>query len=121
MLDATCFSTVIFDFSTELEYLKKAENITKSLLDLLSAGEILYESVWAAFIFRVNEKIIVKITDEILIRTEHQAFLYLQKHLPGFPFPFPHGLVRVGIFVLLFITFIPGLNLEKVWPRLNER
>lgn len=88
----------------------------------LAEGEVLYESAWAAsvMVFRVSEALVVKIAEEQYARTEYQSLLYLQEHLPAFPAPNPHGLIRFGTYCLLFTTFVPGLDLEKAWPQLGE-
>ena len=49
----------------------------------------------------------------------HESLKYLQQHLPTFPAPVPHGVVRLGRFCLLFTGFMPGLGLEKTWSRLD--
>ncbi|TKW50215.1 hypothetical protein CTA1_12426 [Colletotrichum tanaceti] len=71
-------------------------------------------------VFRLSENIVVKATgDEGSALTEHRSLSYLQKHLPDFPVPKPHGVVRLNKFYLLFTSFIPGLTLETVWSQLN--
>lgn len=91
-------------------------------MKLLAESEVLYESAWAAsvMVFRVSESIVVKITEEQYARTEYRSLSYLQEHLATFPAPKPHGLVRIGVFCLLFTAFVPGLDLEKAWPQLGE-
>ncbi|KAK5632414.1 hypothetical protein RRF57_008128 [Xylaria bambusicola] len=51
---------------------------------------------------------------------EYHSLAYLQKKLPSFPAPNPHGLIHMGIFHLLFMSLIPGRDLEHVWPELND-
>lgn len=91
-------------------------------MDLLAKSEILYESAWAAsvMVFRISESVVVIIAVEGFEVTEYQSLAYLQEHLPGFPAPRPHGVVRFGIYCLLFTSFIPGLTLEKVWSQLDD-
>ena len=100
-----------------------SKDLSAGLVSLLANSEVLYESVWAAFVmvFRISEKIAVKFSrNERSAVTEYQSLSYLEKHLPSFPAPKPHGVVRLGKFYLLFTAFIPGHNLEKVWPQLSK-
>jgi aminoglycoside phosphotransferase (APT) family kinase protein len=90
-------------------------------VNLLAEGEVLYTGLSPAsvMVFRVAKGIAVKITDEDSVVTEVASLLYLKEHLSDFPAPKPLGAVRFGIFCLLFTTFIPGLDLERAWPRLD--
>ena len=72
-------------------------------------------------VFRLDENVVVKVTFENYAVTEYGNLLFLQEKLPDFPAPRPHGLVRFGPRCLIFTGFIRGLDLEKAWPRLEER
>ncbi len=75
----------------------------------------------ARMVFRVSEGSVVKGTsDDKAATAEYQSLAYLQQHLPSFPAPRPHGVIQFGILTLLFTDFIPGKDLEKTWPRLDE-
>ncbi|KAF2461274.1 kinase-like domain-containing protein [Lineolata rhizophorae] len=121
-LDATAQSAIIFDLSSELEDLRSGRDLSEALVDSLAEGEVLYESAWAAsvMVFRISENIVVKVTDEASAMTEHRTLSYLRERLPDFPAPRPHGVVRLDTYFLLFSTFIQGVDLEKVWPQLDE-
>ncbi|GAB1312096.1 hypothetical protein MFIFM68171_02306 [Madurella fahalii] len=70
--------------------------------------------------FRVSNGIAAKATIEQHILAEYPTLAYLQQHLPDFPAPRLHGVVRIGTYGLLFTTYIPGLDLEKAWPKLGD-
>ncbi|KAG5994876.1 hypothetical protein E4U52_000619 [Claviceps spartinae] len=101
--------TTIFPISTEVEDLFRGyASTSEAIIGLLDNSEVLYESAWAAsvMVFRINDNI-------------HQTLTYLQEHMPDFPAPRPHGLVRLGIYCFLFTSHIPGMNLEDAWPELD--
>lgn len=115
--------TVVFELKPELKNLfQNHQCLSEAIVDLLSKSEVIHEGLCAAsvMVFRVAEGIVVKITDEESVVTEHATLSYLKEHLSTFPAPEPLGVVRFGIFCLLFTTFIPGLDLERAWPRLDE-
>ncbi|KAG6210564.1 hypothetical protein E4U50_002631 [Claviceps purpurea] len=114
--------TTIFPLSTEVEDLcRDYASISEAIIGLLDNSEVLYESPWAAsvMVFRINENIVVKAGHEGFSITEHQTLTYLQEHMPEFPAPSPHGLLRLGIHCFLFTSYIPGMNLEDAWPELD--
>ncbi|KAJ3466762.1 hypothetical protein MRS44_004326 [Fusarium solani] len=118
-LHATDPSSVIFEPSAELKALLHEDlSLSESIVNLLADSEVLYAAV-SIMVFKLNEALVVKITGETSL-TEHRSLTFLQENLPSFPAPRPHWLIRLGHFYLLFTTFIPGLDLEKVWPRLNR-
>ncbi|KAF5020565.1 hypothetical protein F66182_7397 [Fusarium sp. NRRL 66182] len=121
-LSTTDSCTVIFQLSAEMNALLPEQlSLSEAIVDLLAESEVIYRSEWAAHImvFKLNENVVVKITHEEAALTEHSSLVYLDEHLPSFPTPKPHGLVRLGQVYLLFTTFIPGQDLEKVWPGLS--
>ncbi|KAM7191183.1 Protein kinase-like domain containing protein [Rhypophila sp. PSN 637] len=124
-LSTTELSTVIFELSTEVKNLLpiENENLSEAIVGLLDKSVVLYEGPWAAsvMVFQVSGgKIVIKIANERSVINEHRSLSYLQQHLPAFPAPRPHGLVRLGNFCLLFTTFVPGLTLEQAWPQLDN-
>lgn len=115
-------ATIIAELSTEVEdLLRPGPSLTEALGNLLENGELLYEGAAASvMVFKLNENIAVKVTNKAAATTEQRSLSYLREHLPNFPAPRLHGLVRLGSSYLLFTTFVPGRDLEKVWPQLNH-
>lgn len=109
------------ELSADLKALLDNRDLPCAVMDLLTRSELIYQSVGAASaVFQVSQGIIVKITDEGAASTELGSLRYLQNHLPTFPAPRPHGLIQMGHFCLLFTTFVPGLDLERAWPHLDD-
>ncbi|KAF9877453.1 hypothetical protein CkaCkLH20_05153 [Colletotrichum karsti] len=123
-LNIAASSTIICELSAEVEELfRPYEDLSAGLVSLLSESDVLYESSWAAsvMVFRLSENIVVKITgDKTSPVNEHQSLGYLQQHLPAFPAPRPHGVIRHNKHTLLFTSLVPGITLEKMWPQLDK-
>ncbi|PNY23289.1 Uncharacterized protein TCAP_06758 [Tolypocladium capitatum] len=110
------------ELSADLKDLLRDRDLPRAVMDLLARAELIYQSAGAASaVFRVSQGIVVKITDKESASTELGSLLYLQEHLPAFLAPRPHGLIRIGLFYLLFTTLIPGLDLERAWPHLDDK
>ncbi|KAL8371966.1 hypothetical protein RB595_001669 [Gaeumannomyces hyphopodioides] len=89
---------------------------------LLNRGEVVYEGVCAlsVVVVRVSETMVAKVAPDEFMSNEFRSLLYLEQHLPAFPAPRLHGVVRFGKTYVQFTTFIPGLDLEKAWPQLKD-
>ena len=113
--------TITSELSADLKDLLRDRDLPHAVMDMLARGELIYQSVGgASAVFRVSQRIVVKITDKESASTELGSLLYLQEHLPAFLAPRPHGLIRIGLFYLLFTTLMPGLDLERAWPHLDD-
>lgn len=115
---------IIYGPSVELKRIFGDDtNLSETVMDLLAKSEVLYKSAWAVsvMVFRVDKRFAVKVTSGEGVQNEYQTLEYIREHLPGFPAPRPHGLLRFGIFHCLFTTFIPGLDLEKAWCQIDDR
>lgn len=79
-------------------------------------------------IWELSGRIVVKCDDEIAIKirghhgdsTEYTNLQYLAEHTPDLPVPRPHGLIKFGPFCAVFMTYIPGTELDNVWPTLSH-
>lgn len=123
ILCVTDEATVLSELEPEVtSLLHNGDCLSEAIVYLLANSEVLYEGVSAAsvMVFRVNEGIALKVTHSRSLVTEYASLAYLEEHLPSFPTPGPLGLIKFGIFYLLFTTLVPGLTLEKAWPSLAE-
>lgn len=71
-------------------------------------------------VLRASEAIAVKVTRDVDNITEYTSMQYLWDQKPSIPAPRPLGLVKMGKFYLIFMTFISGLDLEEAWPQLED-
>lgn len=112
----------IAELSPALQALLPIDFSSQDINNLLETSDIVFKSEFGACltILRVSESISVKISARTSAPTEIRSLLYLQKNLPHFLAPTPHGLLRIGKYYLLFMEFIPGISLEKAWPELND-
>ncbi|PTD02062.1 hypothetical protein FCULG_00012976 [Fusarium culmorum] len=110
--------TIIHELSAEVKQLLNPGDLSKALLDLLHRGDILFQTA-CVMVLKIGESIVVKIT-QADTSTEYRSLCYLQQHLPIFPAPRAHGLLQLGAYNLLFTSFIPGTELEKAWPQMDE-
>ncbi|KAF9767787.1 hypothetical protein IL306_015007 [Fusarium sp. DS 682] len=117
-LVATEPCTIIHELSAEVQELLDSGNLSEALLELLYQGDILFQTP-CTVVLKIGESIVVKMT-QVDTLTEYRSLCYLQQHLPAFPAPRPHGLLRFNNHNFLFTTFIAGIDLEKAWPRLQE-
>ena len=119
-LDPTKNTTTIFALSAELEgLLGTYDDFSKAIVDLLLEGDVLFQDPAGASFFRLGDSLAVKVTGKDAV-TEHASLSYLEEHISTFPAPRPHGLVCLDSSYLLFMTYIPGLTLEEVWPQLQD-
>ncbi|KAH6619742.1 kinase-like domain-containing protein [Chaetomium sp. MPI-SDFR-AT-0129] len=123
-LRTTDTATIVRQLSPELQDLlgHDDEQLSEAVIKLLDKSEVLYKSVWAAscMVFRVSDGIVAKVTVEEHLTAEYRTLPYLQEHLPHFPAPRLHGVIRIRQYGLLFSSFVSGLDLEKVWPQLDD-
>lgn len=117
-MDASDQVTVNSQLSPALGALFAVGNQSQAIIEVLNRDIVVYEDP-CVLVLCLDDDIAVKITNENLLN-EYAALSYLQKHCPRLSVPRPHGLVRFGHFYLLFTSFIPGLDLEKAWPQLQE-
>lgn len=71
-------------------------------------------------VFRCNNNVIVKVVPDLKDYTEYTSMQYLWEHAPDIPAPRPLGLVDLNATSYIFMSFVPGLTLDKVWPMLTQ-
>lgn len=64
--------------------------------------------------------LVVKIVPNIGDYTEYTSMLYLEKHHPEIPAPRPKGLLAIEGTAYIFMSYIPGITLNRVWKNLCE-
>ena len=100
---------------------KQDDAFSTALIELLDRSEMLFQYAHgcSTMVLRVSDNIVAKLIRDIDNTTEFSSLQYLEQHAPGIPAPRPSGLVRIGRFLLMFSSFIPGEDLDKVWPKLD--
>ncbi|KAK5658978.1 hypothetical protein OQA88_1798 [Cercophora sp. LCS_1] len=112
---------IIREPSTELQVLLHGRSVSTAIVDLLRGSQVIYSAGGgASMVFKVSETLVAKRTNGRYATTEHGSLRYLHKHLPGFPVPRSHGIVRIGNYYFLFTDFIHGTTLQSVWTELDD-
>jgi aminoglycoside phosphotransferase len=112
---------VIYELSAEARGIFSHQlDLSEGLHAVLSHSQTIFDCLGITAVFRVSETIAVKITKEDIAMNEHRSLSLLQRSLPDFPAPRPHGLIRSGKLYCLFMSFIPGVDLEHAWPTLSS-
>ncbi|KAI0888288.1 kinase-like domain-containing protein [Annulohypoxylon maeteangense] len=124
LLDPDEAATILSPFSEDMLLLLPnidVDNLMHSVIQLLSEAEVIFQTKWgcSTMILLVSDGIVTKISRRSDGTDEYTALQYLEEHLPSFPAPRPHGMIELEHFYLMFMTYIPGLDLEKAWPQLN--
>ncbi|KAL4947379.1 hypothetical protein BDW69DRAFT_204460 [Aspergillus filifer] len=78
-------------------------SLTDSLKTLILRFERLFE-------LRVRSGLVFKCNDQF----------YLAENASDLPGPKPHGLFMLGSLCVMFMSFVPGVTLDAVWPSLSH-
>ena len=99
----------------------KSVDLTEALAKTLGNSDLIWQSA------STRERYVAKCSPEIVVKsmrlsdfTEYTSLQYLELHRPQIPAPRPHGLITSGRSAYLFMSFVPGVTLEKIWPELQE-
>ena len=106
---------ILYSRSQVEDLVRDYHSLAEAVICLLDSSEVLYRSAWAAsvMVFRINKNIVVKAGHEDYAITKHQTLKFLEEHMPSFPAPRPHGLIRLGIHRFLFTSHMPGVTLRE--------
>lgn len=122
LLEPTETAEILSPLSGELSrLLPDTGNLTESIIDLFARAEVIFQNRWglSTMVLRIAEDIVVKFSRAADDTDEYSALEYLRKYLPNFPSPKPHGLIKLSDYYLMFMSYVPGSDLEKVWPQLD--
>ena len=90
---------------------------TSELAEVLEAGEIIW-SYCGTYVIKFGSGFVVKIKEQDT--TEYSSLKFLEQYGSLIPAPKPLGMMTVGRHAYLFMSYVEGDNLEKVWSELNE-
>jgi hypothetical protein len=105
-----------------LQSTQYAQEISQTLPKVIRNGEVLWHSEVCAnnMVVKCNPEIVVKIVPNKGDTTEFTSLQYLAQKVPDIPAPKPLGLIVIGDTSYIFISFIPGETLDKVWSTMSE-
>lgn len=104
--------------SSAEDSLLPSEKLALSMKRLFDASDKLWENPFRGAVFKCNDEVVAKVISGTRDTTEYTSLQYLQAHVPEVPAPRPHGLVRLGYYWAIFMTYVPSTTLEKAWPSL---
>ncbi|OJD12983.1 hypothetical protein AJ78_06498 [Emergomyces pasteurianus Ep9510] len=97
------------------------ESLATSLKRLIWDSEKLWELNIRGIVVKCDDSIVIKVN----VRhsdycNEYTNLQYLEEHTPDIPVPRPHGMVIFGSFRAIFMSYIPGVTVAKIWPSLSH-
>ncbi|KAJ6020781.1 multidrug resistance-associated protein [Penicillium herquei] len=79
-----------------------------------------YDSSRSGAILKCSDNIVVKIFPSSRDLTEYHNLQYLAENVHELPIPNPHGVIRIGDISAMFMSYVPGTNLDEVWSHLSH-
>ncbi|KAK6516477.1 hypothetical protein TWF506_006384 [Arthrobotrys conoides] len=119
---------VIYPLSSQVKALLEIDEdnehptLLEPLARLVKKGEVLFctQNARSKYVIKCSEDIVLKSATLDKTLTEYTTLLYLQEHRPGIPVPKPHGLIISGNYSYIFMSYVPGVTLDKAWPTLSH-
>lgn len=101
--------------------LEPGQILAGKLKQMLRCSTKVFEGPFRGAIFKCSREIVAKVVrmggpDN----TEYTSLQYLAQHIPEVPAPKPHGLVSLGHYIVMFMSFTPSKTLAEVWPSLTH-
>lgn len=94
--------------------------LTGPLKRLIRESPTLWENPVRGIVVKCNEDIVAKVIWGNRDYTEYTSMQFLAERAPGVPAPRAHGLVALGPFRVIFMSYMPGTTLAEAWPRLSR-
>jgi aminoglycoside phosphotransferase len=87
------------------------------LLRAIERGTLIWH-LCGKFVVQLDENIVVKFAyamdvDDII------AMEHIKSYAPHMPIPVPFGITSIGPFNYVFMSFVKGVSLDKLWPSLT--
>ncbi len=95
----------------------------QDLVDTISQCEVIFKDAFSGTrsVLKMSDATVLKISPIDDGTREYSALEYLEKHCSDIPAPTPLGMLEINGKSLIFMSYIPGETLEKVWPSLSRR
>jgi hypothetical protein len=96
-------------------------SLTAALKDLILNSDIIFElSIRCGAVIKCSDDLVIKTFPSSRDLTEYHNLQYLAENAPDLPVPKPHGLIMLGSVGVMFMSYVPGTALDKVWSRLSH-
>ncbi|KAK2813705.1 hypothetical protein FQN50_000103 [Emmonsiellopsis sp. PD_5] len=94
--------------------------LAASLKTLILNSERLFELSIRGVVVKCNDTLVIKVFPDSRDLTEYHNLQYLADHACHLPIPKPHGLIMLGNLRAMFMSYIPGITLEKAWLHMSH-
>ncbi|GIK00059.1 hypothetical protein Aspvir_004074 [Aspergillus viridinutans] len=91
------------------------------LRQLLWSSQKLWENPVRGVVVKCDDDLVAKVVVTSGDYTEYTTLQYLAERAPDIPVPRPHGLIRIGLLCVIFMTYIPSMTLTEAWPTLTHQ
>ena len=129
-IDVSLPAIVLYPLSTTVECLLSGEEprwsesgylLSLAISRILCSATVLFQSTADCnhFVAHCSEHIVAKAISTA-DSTEYTTLKFLETKSPTLLAPKPHGVLAVGKVWYMFMSFIPGVNLETIWQSLEE-
>ncbi|KAL8838835.1 MAG: hypothetical protein Q9170_001990 [Blastenia crenularia] len=121
---------IIFPLSQSVETLLRTHTVdistfhlSMSLSTAIESSEIIWQSkaCQGHLVVKCNSEIVVKIVPNLDDHTEYTTMQYLARHASAIPAPKPLGLILSNNTSYIFMSYVPGLTVDAVWSKLDEK
>ncbi|KAJ5917404.1 hypothetical protein N7466_010958 [Penicillium verhagenii] len=130
-IDAVKAASIIYPLSSQASALlnqhltadgsPEKKSVPAALNDLILNSDIIFQlSIRNGAVVRCSDDLIIKTFSCHEDFTEYHNLQYLAENAPDLPIPKPHGLITLGHIGVMFMSYVPGTTLQKVWPRLSH-
>lgn len=125
-------TTVVFPLSESVQHLLgvhthdistlQPQSLSTNLRDIIESGQVIWQSKACCghAVIKCTTSIVVKIVPNLDDYTEYTSMQYLAQHAPEIPAPKPLGSVISNGTSYIFMSFVPGVTVDKIWSKLSE-
>ncbi|WPG98764.1 Hypothetical protein R9X50_00155800 [Acrodontium crateriforme] len=129
-IDVARSASVLYPLSDDVEMLlnqkepqwrKDGALLSNALNQVVRFATVLFQSTSDVnhFVARCSDGIVLKAISQP-DSTEYDTLQFLEEKTPAFPKPKPHGVINIGDIWYMFMSFIPGVSLDKIWETLGH-
>ncbi|KAL3467180.1 hypothetical protein BJX64DRAFT_283905 [Aspergillus heterothallicus] len=97
------------------------QSLAAGLKELILKSERLFKlRVRTTVVARCSDTLVVKLFPGNRDLTEYHNLQYIAENAAELPIPKPHGLAQLGDVRAMFMTYVPGTTLDKIWEHLSH-
>ncbi|OAT08384.1 hypothetical protein BDBG_04342 [Blastomyces gilchristii SLH14081] len=113
-------TALIQKYSVDNSYSSPETALAAAMKMLILHSERLFDLSIRGVVVKCGDELAIKVFPNSRDLTEYHNLQYLAAHAAELPIPRVHGLVALGTFRAMFMSYIPGITLDKAWPSLSH-